>query len=90
MTDPVDMRFFGSLQRVLSTTENVDKACKDAVDHALATGMPDALRAAREQIHGLPTDLRDKIMAEVHADMARDIAAIWDFLPGATKPSQMN
>lgn len=90
MIDPVDLRFFGSLQRVLSTKEAVDKACKDAVDHALASGAPDALRAAREQIHGLPTDLRDTIMAEVHADMARDIAAIWDFLSGATKPRQPN
>ena len=82
MTDPVDLRFFNSLQKVLAETEAVDPACRAAVERALATGRPDDMRIAREHVHALPNETRDQVLGRVHAAMASDLSAIWDMLPG--------
>jgi hypothetical protein len=90
MTDPVDLRFFTSLQKVLARSDTVDTACRDAVDRALATGAPEDLRIAREKVHALPTEFRERVLAQVHAAMASDLSAIWDMMPtrsGAGRPN---
>ncbi len=90
MTDPVDFRFFTSLQKVLANDDSVDTACRDAVDRALATGAPDDLRNARELVHALPTEVRNRILARVHAAMASDISAIWEMMPNASAAKRPN
>lgn len=84
MPDPADLRFFTALQQVLAGSDTPDHAaCRAAVDQAIATGAPDDLRAARLSLDALAVEQRNRIMAQVHARMAADLSAIWDFLPNA-------
>lgn len=90
MIDPVDLRFFSSLQNVLAQTDAVDTPCRDAVDRAVASGAPDDLRIAREHVHALPVELRDRIVRQVHASMASDLSAIWDLMTGSSGAHRPN
>lgn len=84
MFDPADARFFAALQQVLAETEGPDFAhCREAAETALASRAPLDLLAARECVQALPDEPRDRVMAQVHARMASDLSAIWDFLPNA-------
>lgn len=90
MIDPVDLRFFTSLQKVLTSAETENTACREAIDRALATGKPEDLRIARELVHALPTELRNSVLAQVHAAMASDLSAIWDMMPNASTAKRPN
>lgn len=90
MTDPVDLRFFTSLQNVLASAETEHTTCREAIDRALATGKPDDLRIARELVHALPAELRNSVLAQVHAAMASDLSAIWDMMPNASTAKRPN
>lgn len=84
MIDPVDARFFRAAQEVLSETGAEGTGpCRAAVDRALETGAPLDLRAARAHLDALAPPIRDTVMAQVHACMARDLSAIWDLMPHA-------
>ncbi|ETA52075.1 hypothetical protein [Ponticoccus alexandrii] len=84
MLDPADTRFFTALQQVLAETDaRTVKECRAAVDKAVASGAPLDLRAAWQSVDALSTETRDRIMAQVHARMASDLSAIWNFLPNA-------
>lgn len=84
MFDPADARFFAALQQVLTETAGPDIArCREAAEAALASRAPLDLLAARECVQALPDETRGRIMAQVHARMAGDVSAIWDFLPNA-------
>lgn len=91
MNDPADTRFFSALQDVLAANDAPDcEPCRAAVKQAIATGAPLDLRAARMSIEALPAELRDRILAQVHARMAADLSAIWSFMPGAPDMQQPN
>jgi len=90
MIDPVDLRFFCSLQKVLARIEAVDATCRSAVDRAVASGAPEDLRIARDHVHALPVELRDRIMREAHASMASDLSAIWDLMAGSSGTGRPN
>lgn len=91
MDDPADIRFFQILQQVLANNEEIGgESCRAAVAKAIASGMPLEMRAARAAIHALSAEERDKILAQIHARMAGDLSAIWNFLPaaqGSRKPN---
>lgn len=84
MNDPVDARFFTAVQQVLRDcgAEGLE-ACRSAVDRAVTRGEPLDLRAARLELDSLAPDLRDRVLAQVHARMAGDLSAIWGLLPSA-------
>ncbi|MCA0845777.1 hypothetical protein [Salipiger thiooxidans] len=90
MIDPVESRFFRSLQTVVAGDEAVDPACRAAIDRAVETGAPLDLRAAREHVDALPAAQRDRILAQVHRAMAADLASIWDLLPNAPGTGRPN
>ncbi|MCZ4257804.1 hypothetical protein O4H53_19825 [Sulfitobacter sp. G21635-S1] len=82
MFDPADTRFFVALQQVLAEMDAPDVAdCRATVDKAIANGAPLDLRAVQQSVEALSAETRDRIMAQVHARMAKDLSAIWDFLP---------
>ncbi|WP_121634276.1 hypothetical protein [Tropicibacter alexandrii] len=84
MFDPADARFLTALHQVLAETDSPEAApCQAAARKALDSRAPLDLLAAREGVHALPRDLRDRILAQVHARMAGDLSAIWDLLPHA-------
>lgn len=91
MIDPVDARFFTALQHILRDTgDAAAEPCREAVEHALRTGDPLDLRTARQRIEALAPGLRDKVMAQVHARMAGDLASIWSLLPTASGRQRPN
>ncbi len=91
MNDPADTRFLSALQLALADSDDPDcERCSAAVNQALATGAPPDLRAARISMDSLPDQLRDRIMAQVHARMASDLSAIWDLMPGAPRTRRPN
>lgn len=51
------------------------------VDHPLAQAVQGA--AVQEQLAALDEGLRVQVLAAAHREMREDLAAIWDFLPGA-------
>ncbi len=91
MNDPTDTRFFNALQEVLSESAFANCAeCRAAVDKAIQTSAPLDLREARLHIDALPGTLRDEILARVHARMASDLSAIWDFMSNAQGSQKPN
>lgn len=81
MMDPVDTRFFTELGRVLAEIAPGETGLAQAIDRALASGAALDLRAARLALEGLEPALKDRLLGRVHARMASDLSAIWDFLP---------
>lgn len=91
MIDPTDIRFFRALQQVLAQDPAPElAACRSAVDHAIATALPQDLRAARLSLEALGDAARDRVMAQLHARMASDLSAIWDVLPLAPNGQRPN
>lgn len=83
MIDPADIRFFKALQEVCSHCDSVDQSCQDTIDHAIKTGDPHDLRAARQAVDSLDQATRDQVMRQVHLRMATDMSAILDAMSGA-------
>lgn len=83
MIDPADIRFFQALQQVCRQTDGVDQSCQNAIGHAIKTGDPHDLRAARQAVDSLDQRTRDQVMRQVHQRMATDLTAILDAMSGA-------
>ncbi|WP_323770152.1 hypothetical protein [Antarctobacter sp.] len=83
MTDPADIRFFQALKEVCDQSDDVDQMCRDTIDHAVETGDPRDLRAARLALDGLDDSTREQVMRQVHRRMATDLSAIFDAMSGA-------
>lgn len=90
MTDLADIRFFKALSAVCAKIEAVDQPCRDAIDRALETGDALDMRAARQAVDDLDDTTRDKVLANVHRQMATDLSAIWDALSAAPESSRPN
>ena len=90
MLDPADTRFFQMLQQVCGQSDDVDQACRDAIDRAVSTGDQLDLRAAREAVDRLDAPLKETVLREVHLRMATDLSAVWDAMPGAPGKQRPN
>ncbi|MEM8957118.1 MAG: hypothetical protein AAGC86_04800 [Pseudomonadota bacterium] len=90
MIDPTDIRLFTALKRVCGDIEGVDQACRDAVEQAISTGDPLDLRAARDALDRLDGPLKETVFRKVHQQMATDLSAVWDALPGAPGKQRAN
>lgn len=83
MFDPIDRRFFEALTAAASRLLGEDAACTQQAHRALASGDPQDLRAARLLVDDLAQADRATLLRDVHHQMASDLSAIWDHLPGA-------
>ncbi len=90
MIDANDKRFFQALKDTCATIDAVGKPCRDAVEHALTSEDPAAMRAARLAVDALDDKVRDQVLVQVHRRMATDLSAIWEGLSTATTGGRPN
>lgn len=90
MNDIADTRFFDTLKLICEQFETLDPALCETVKKACATGKPLDRLAAREALEQLDTPLRDRLLQQVHLQMATDLSAIWDALPTAPEQGRPN
>lgn len=89
MITPPETRFFAALAAALVARLGDEHACAKLAA-AAASGDPAAVAETQRALAALPEAERDAVLAEAHRRLREDVAAIWDFLPGAPSQSRPN
>ncbi len=89
MITPPETRFFAALAAALVAQLGDEHACAKLAA-AAAGGDPAAVAETQRALAALPEAERDAVLAETHRRLREDVAAIWDFLPGAPPQTRPN
>lgn len=90
MADDLDTRFFKALATACRAADAAEGPLGQAIDRALETGTPADMAAARGVFDATEPGLKDRLLRQAHLQMATDLSAIWDSLPGAPRGTRPN
>lgn len=89
MITPPETRFFAALAAALAARLGPFDPCTQLAE-AAAGGDPAAVAEIQRALAALPDADRDAVLSETHRRLREDVAAIWDFLPGAAPQTRPN